>query len=190
MSNFNVDISYLEFIKKGCYNVVYKYKNYVFKYCNNPRSLEHEILSYLNDKGLNIPKIVHISYNITTNYKYLIIMDYISGENNNFKTLSLKKNILLQLIDIISSLHSHGIIYGDTLSDNFIVTKDDKVFLIDFDKSFYKDNVPTHFSQKIKERPITTDIFALELLMVDLLRGYTIRDLLELSDLRKVVEYY
>jgi tRNA A-37 threonylcarbamoyl transferase component Bud32 len=92
------------------------------------------------------------------------------------------------LIRLVGELHSHNIIYGDTYNGNVIIN-DSEVFLIDFDKAFFSDQVPKYFSEMIIERPITSDIFCLQSLIKDIFPSYKLGDsqTTEISDLLTIV---
>lgn len=143
------------------------YSEYIFKY-NNNNSKEADILIYLKVKLSSetkslIPVIHYHNEGITISpsgkiYKDLIVMSRIKGKvlktrqqddttciNLKCEPMQRKKYILISLIKLISELHSHDIIYGDTYGGNVII--DDsrepvRISLIDFDKTFFKDKVP------------------------------------------------
>ena len=108
--------------------------------------------------------------------------------NIKYKSIQYRKQVLTSLIKLVSELHSHNIIYGDTYKGNVIINDSD-VFLIDFDKSFFNTQVPEYFSQMIIDRPITSDIFCLQSLIRDLFPDYKPRDnqTTEISDLLTIV---
>ena len=167
--------------------------SYIFKYNNSVTNIgkEAEILNYLEELG--IPRIPVVCYhnigkNISPSGKIhndLIIMTRIKGEvlninngtgnNIKHKSIEYKKRILTSLITLVAELHSHNIIYGDTYNGNVIID-DSQVSLIDFDKSFFSDQVPEYFSEMIIERPITSDIFCLQSLITDIFPNYKLAD--------------
>lgn len=149
--------------------------------CDGYESNEIEILNYLKHKPINIPRILY--HNIGDNkspsgklFRHLIItteikgklftgMHGINGNNNRGKHLvdtitkdEIPKNVAIsiikQLIDIIFTLHSYGIIYGDTFNNNFIVDESYNVTLLDFGESFFINNHPPFKIQILKERPL------------------------------------
>ena len=162
---------------------------YIFKYNNSASTVgkEAQILNYLKDKvSPRIPVVCYhnIGKNISPSgkiYNDLIIMTRIKGEvlgvDNNIKHKSIqyKKQVLISLIRLVGELHSHNIIYGDTYNGNVIID-DSEIFLIDFDKAFFSNQVPEYFSQKIIERPITSDIFCIQSLITDIFPSYNLKD--------------
>lgn len=105
--------------------------------------------------------------------------------NLKHESMDNKKKVLTSLIQMVSLLHSHGIIYGDTFNTNMIITNSWQPFLIDFGNSFFKDAVPDIWSADIQNRLITTDVFCLQSLMGDMLDNFTHKDdkCTEISDL-------
>lgn len=85
----------------------------------------------------------------------------------------------LQIFDAISYIHSKGLYHGNISTNKILVTRDNRVFLLDFGKSyFYRllgDN-ETHFKApeqlgEIKAVDIRADIFSFGLCMLTLLLG-------------------
>lgn len=65
--------------------------------------------------------------------------NYVSKED---LTVDQRKDITVQLIKIIIALHQYGIIHGDDILTNSILTADGTLYLIDFGSSYYSNNPP------------------------------------------------
>ncbi len=131
---------------KGGMSAVYLCKNlkignkwavkHIFHEANSVLA-EENILKQLNH--INLPKIVDIFQDKTGTY---IVESYIEGiglnkviERNEVLDEDLIASFALQLSDVLSYLHNikpYPIIHRDLKPSNIIVTKDDKLVLIDF----------------------------------------------------------
>ncbi len=90
---------------------------------------------------------------IKGDYYPIIIMDWVNGcnlrqyiednLNNNAALIKLADNF----VELVSFLHSKGISHGDLQHGNIMITKDDKLVLVDYDSLFvpgmekFKDNI-------------------------------------------------
>lgn len=105
---------------------------------------EYSILKELNtiSNNMKIPDIIDYYENINSEYNYAyLVMEYIVGTNfgeylNNNAPLETNKayDYLIQISDIVSKLHSYkgSLIYFDLKPDNFILSNDNYLYLIDF----------------------------------------------------------
>jgi len=93
---------------------------------------EHELKILEKLKGNELfPNI--IDYHKEDEY-YIIIMEYIDGipiKNHKFNSKNFIK-IFLQIAEAIEILHSYGIVHMDIKPSNIIITKDEKIKIIDF----------------------------------------------------------
>jgi RIO-like serine/threonine protein kinase len=110
--------------------------NYVF-IKENVSLREYKMYKYLNDKNLSfIPKIYQYNNEtkVLTTQKImgLSVADFY-GEDFNL----VPEKIISQIRDIIRYLYKIGVIYPDITGYNFIVDKKSKVWIIDFEHSFY-----------------------------------------------------
>ena len=93
----------------------------------------------------HIPRITDILYSDTS---ILIIEDYIEGKNigeiSANDALSGKQifKIIMQILSVLEYLHNHDppIIYADLKPGNIIISKDFKVYLVDFGAAVYRGN--------------------------------------------------
>jgi tRNA A-37 threonylcarbamoyl transferase component Bud32 len=111
-------------------------------YYNKPEVKPHEykMYKYLNDKNYNfIPKL----FNYDKKNK-ILKTQLIKGNNvaNIYgeEYSELPQNITIQIKNIILKLFQDNIIYPDITGYNFIVDNNSKVWIIDFEHSFYKSN--------------------------------------------------
>jgi serine/threonine protein kinase len=90
---------------------------------------------------------------IKGDYYPIIIMDWVDGCNlRQYIEDNLKNNAALikladNFVELVSFLHSKGISHGDLQHGNIMITKDDKLVLVDYDSLFvpgmekYNDNI-------------------------------------------------
>lgn len=128
--------------------VIFKYrvpKNYRINELDlrirNERTLnEARALIKVKNYKLNVPQVYEIDL-----VNSIIVMKYISGDKlkNILKTLdNLKKEELFEKIGHdIANLHINGHIHGDITTSNIIITKNQKIFYIDFGLHEYSDMV-------------------------------------------------
>jgi serine/threonine protein kinase len=137
----------------------------IYKYHNDQDSKEVEIMQAL--KGVvPIPQVYEHSSTSQQSpsgktFNNLVVMEYIEGhtimgvfpyeEQQNSPgsyvkkedlTVDQRKNITIQLIGIIIVLHQQGIIHGDDILSNSILTADGQLYLVDFGNSYYINNPP------------------------------------------------
>jgi TP53 regulating kinase-like protein len=90
--------------------------------------------------GINVPQVYEIDY-----LNSIIVMSYIKGEKlkdiMNQLSNNQKKWIFRKLGKFISKLHQNGQIHGDITTSNIILTKEEKLFLIDFGLHEYSDSI-------------------------------------------------
>ncbi|MFX1395219.1 MAG: KEOPS complex kinase/ATPase Bud32 [Promethearchaeota archaeon] len=128
--------------------VIFKYripKNYrieeLDKRIRDTRTLnEARALIKVKNYGLNVPQVYEID---TTNST--IVMKFIKGEKlknilNNLKDTN-KKEIFKNIGSNIATLHINGHIHGDITTSNIIITKNQKIFFIDFGLHEYSDSI-------------------------------------------------
>jgi len=91
---------------------------------------EARIMSLVSSTPINAPKVLLVD-------KYEIVMNRIYGENlNRILDLGRKLNTMKKIFAIIGKyaaiLHNNNIVHGDYTPANFMVGKDNSVYLIDF----------------------------------------------------------
>ena len=103
---------------------------------------EARILEKLYALGFPSPKVLEVNEE-----EGIIVMEKIDGEKlrdvldeNNFKSFC------SEIGKLVGFLHKHNIVHGDLTTSNFIVGKNNKLFLIDFGLSF--------ISQKIEDKAV------------------------------------
>ncbi len=103
---------------------------------------EARILEKLYALGFPSPKVLEVNEE-----EGIIVMEKIDGEKlrdvldeNNFKSFC------YEIGKLVGFLHKHNIVHGDLTTSNFIVGKNNKLFLIDFGLSF--------ISQKIEDKAV------------------------------------
>ena len=111
------------------------------KTIRNARTLnEARALMRVKDYGLNVPQV----YEIDTKNS-IIVMKYIEGEKlrNALESLdnSRKEEIFKEIGRYIAILHMNGHIHGDITTSNIILTKNHKIFFIDFGLHDYSDSI-------------------------------------------------
>ncbi|TFF99436.1 MAG: Kae1-associated serine/threonine protein kinase [Promethearchaeota archaeon] len=111
------------------------------KTIRNARTLnEARALIRVKDYGLNVPQV----YEIDTKNS-IIVMKYIEGEKlrNALESLdnSRKEEIFKEIGRYIAILHMNGHIHGDITTSNIILTKNHKIFFIDFGLHEYSDSI-------------------------------------------------
>lgn len=105
----------------------------------------------LEEIGPHLPTAKFVDYFEQDDNCYLVI-DYIDGTflptrldeimvENSWSKLSTDKRIRLlkyymQILRIVKTIHQLGIVFRDIQDNNFIVTKDDKVHIIDFELAY------------------------------------------------------
>ena len=111
------------------------------KRIRNARTLnEARALIRVKNYGLNVPQV----YEIDTKNS-IIVMKYIEGEKlrNALEILdnSIKEEIFKDIGRYIAILHMNGHIHGDITTSNIILTKNHKIFFIDFGLHEYSDSI-------------------------------------------------
>ncbi len=103
---------------------------------------EARILEKLYALGFPSPKVLEVNEE-----EGIIVMEKIDGgklrdvlDKNNFKSFC------SEIGKLVGFLHKHNIVHGDLTTSNFIVGKNNKLFLIDFGLSF--------ISQKIEDKAV------------------------------------
>ncbi len=124
------------------YRIPKKYRNEELdKTIRNIRTLnEARALIRVKNYGLNVPQV----YEIDTKNS-IIVMKYIEGEKlkNVLDRLanSRKEEIFKEIGRYIAILHMNGHIHGDITTSNIILTKNQKIFFIDFGLHEYSDSI-------------------------------------------------
>ena len=111
------------------------------KTIRNVRTLnEARALIRVKNYGLNVPQV----YEIDTKNS-IIVMKYIEGEKLKYALESLdnsrKEEIFKEIGRYIAILHMNGHIHGDITTSNIILTKNHKIFFIDFGLHEYSDSI-------------------------------------------------
>lgn len=104
---------------------------------------EYEFNSFLSNKGINVPKILHVSHK-----NRLIFMEYIEGEDLSqiikkfMKSEVIQKNnsylsLFKDLGKLFAKIHKNDLTLGDTKPENIIIDPNGKIFLLDFEQSAF-----------------------------------------------------
>jgi Kae1-associated kinase Bud32 len=102
---------------------------------------ECAISEFLRSKGINVPKILHVSHS-----KRLVFMEYIEGENlsdaiKHIATASDMTNAekdlakIVKVGEVFAQVHALNVTLGDTKPENVIFDPDDNVYLLDFEQA-------------------------------------------------------
>ncbi len=141
-------------IGEGGMGVIYKAfdkklkKNVAIKIIKNPLSSD---LKKIEKEAVRLAQVEH--QNICTLYDFIVkdkvsfmVMQYIEGkplnERINDESLSFKDKvyIVFQICDGLKAIHQKGIIHRDLKPSNILITKDNKVKIIDFGVSKFIKN--------------------------------------------------
>jgi serine/threonine protein kinase len=141
-------------IGEGGMGVIYKAfdkklkKNIAIKIIKNPLSSD---IKKIEKEAVRLAQVEH--QNICTLYDFIVkdkvsfmVMQYIEGkplnERINEKSLSFKDkvDIVFQICDGLKAIHKKGIIHRDLKPSNILITKDNKVKIIDFGVSKFIKN--------------------------------------------------
>lgn len=144
----------IEKIGEGGFSEVYKAKDNTGKYVAKNDFLAIKILNlYSNSNVIDNEKNICMKLNDIDNnniikfYDYLeydnklyIYMEYINGielfdyitDTNNVLTDNEIKQIIIQMINALNFLHAEDISHGDIKLENFMITSDNQIILIDF----------------------------------------------------------
>jgi TP53 regulating kinase-like protein len=101
---------------------------------------EARALINVKEYGVNVPTVFEIDPK-----RALIIMEFIEGNKlkdlmNNLTPAKMDE-YFKKIGDFIAQLHIHGHIHGDVTTSNIIITKNEKIFLIDFGLHYYSDTI-------------------------------------------------
>jgi TP53 regulating kinase-like protein len=92
---------------------------------------EPQLMHEAKIAGVPTPIIFLVDMNKAT-----ITMEYVEGQQVKklMDTLSMeeKKKLCEKIGELIGNLHQHGVIHGDLTTSNMILTREGKVFLVDF----------------------------------------------------------
>ncbi|MHA1913778.1 MAG: KEOPS complex kinase/ATPase Bud32 [Promethearchaeota archaeon] len=118
----------------------YRFEELDKKIRNERTMSEAKALVKVKTYGVNVPQVYEIDTHNST-----IIMKYITGEKlksclNNLDEIK-KRKFFKKIGSAVAILHKNGHIHGDITTSNLIITKDDKIFLIDFGLHNYSDSI-------------------------------------------------
>jgi len=102
---------------------------------------ECAISEFLRCRGINVPKILHVSHN-----ERLVFMEFIEGENlsNAIKRIATAKARekyaedlakIEKVGEVFAQVHALNVTLGDTKPENVIFDPDDNVYLLDFEQA-------------------------------------------------------
>lgn len=167
------------------------HKSYFIKRVRK-EGLDEAMTSYLakNLQDFRHKNLINISIDEDEEFFYAIREDF---ESEEYRPLSPKifKNsdevdytrlleCYLQIFDAISYIHSKGLYHGNISTNKILVTRDNRVFLLDFGKSYFYAllgddekhfKAPEQLGETKADIDIRADIFSFGLCMLDLLLG-------------------
>lgn len=111
-------------------------RNYVL------RTMNGKIGSYIALKNISSPYLPKIESAEYKDGKTIVVEEYIEGEKN-ISSLTDEKAVVsafCELCDVLTLLHSRGIIHRDIKPSNILIAPDGHIRLIDFDASRYYDD--------------------------------------------------
>ena len=162
----------LEKIGQGCFGQIYKGRNIrtgenvaikVEPIVNQTKLLKNEtkIYQYLA-QGQGIPKVKWFGVDEKNNYMVVTLLgDSLSDVVKKKGTFSLEDVLKIgkQLLERLQYVHNMGLIHRDVKPDNFLMGKDNLIFLIDFGlcKKYLKDDV--HIENKKLSKLLGTPAF-------------------------------
>jgi serine/threonine protein kinase len=148
----------LEKIGEGCFGQIYKGRNIrtgenvaikVEPIANQTKLLKNEtkIYQYLA-QGQGIPRVKWFGVDEKNNYMVVTLLgDSLSDVVKKKGTFSLEDVLKIgkQILERLQYVHNMGLIHRDIKPDNFLMGKDNVIFLIDFGlcKKYLKDDVHT-----------------------------------------------
>jgi len=131
----------------GIKDVVVKVENLNLNNLNHtPEKLKETISITKTVAELNIgPKLYDVFIvKLKNQYKIIKIYEYIEGTNWNaykFKSTSEHKKAITTLKNYIHIINKNGIIHNDLHSENVMISKTGRIYIIDFDFASYSDNI-------------------------------------------------
>ena len=132
-----------EFFRGGFFGNINK--NYFLVSKRIRPQIEYEFILKAKNLGINVPEPIGYFSRGTIFYRGWLIMKMINIKSN-FADLSMKENqftreLMPKLIEYFEKLIENRIFHSDLHPGNVLVDKDNKLFLIDFDKaSYFKGN--------------------------------------------------
>lgn len=141
---------------------------------------EVKLLSDARRVGVKVPKVYEVK-------DYEIHMEFIEGKK--LKDVLNKKNWKIyakRISEIISKLHSVGIIHGDLTTSNMLV-KNDELYLIDFGLGFFSERIEDKATDLylLKQALFSTHVEIAEKMWTEILRYYPDR---QVKNHLKVIE--
>lgn len=101
---------------------------------------ECAISERLRREGFNVPKILYVNHK-----ERLVFMEYVEGEDlsNAIKRIATSERTekylakMTMVGEIFARVHTFDVALGDTKPENIICTKDEKIYLLDFEQASY-----------------------------------------------------
>ena len=107
---------------------------------------EYSIYKYINELNLSfIPKLIDWSENTL---KIQRIPNMSISDMYGERIEDVPERIITEIRNIIKILYDNGIIYPDITGYNFIEDNDGKIWIIDFEHSFYNDFTTSYSAEK------------------------------------------
>ncbi|MDD5238850.1 MAG: preprotein translocase subunit Sec61beta [Candidatus Omnitrophica bacterium] len=200
---FMKSVVYLTYDKSSDVDYILK-----VRYINPAELIEISEVLYLlkNNPNPNLCNIV--SYHIEKRFLFLLVKkidgDVLSHSINNdiINLLSNKKlgtilGLILDIAEVLSHLHSIGLLYQDLKHEQIIINKNEKIILLDLDTIIKKDGLCAKFylANSPHNRPrmdLTatekSDIFSLGTIFFELLTGHHVYEKIYISFGGKIME--
>ena len=91
-------------------------------------------LSYLRERGFNVPKVIHVDWE-----RKIIVEEAIDGVDLTYSWIKKSRKGLEEITGacgaMLARIHKSGVVVGDCKPDNFIIDSDGKVWIVDLEQA-------------------------------------------------------